>query len=126
MGRRLIMAGFLITGCNAISLKKQASDSVPLPPDPTAARNLVGSSDSYSRIILTVNDDQVIDDLANIPQLAMAFKAVTLLRTAQNGDYKIYLVRLANQLDPVPYINYLKTFPGVTAVELDQMINVVD
>lgn len=95
-------------------------------PDPNSPTNQLSSNEVYAQLLVTVNDDQIIDDFLQVPELEEAFQNVSLLRTSRNGEYKIYMIRLKNRLDPRPYLKYLKACDGVISAEVDSIMGLAN
>ncbi len=80
------------------------------------------AAETYAQIIVTVANDDIMDDLVEVENFNASMDSFYLLGTNQSFANRLYLVRLKAGLNPRNYLTFLTNFPGVLRAEIDQIV----
>lgn len=90
--------------------------------DPERFENQLSNEDAYGQVILTVENDLVIQELNNIVEIKDAIGEITFIRSNNSFQSIVYVVKFKKNINPIPYYNFMENYEGVVAVEFDGII----
>ena len=90
--------------------------------DPERPENQMPSQQAYGQIILTVENDDVIEDLQSIEEIKESIQEITFIKSNNSFESVVYLVQFKKSINPIPYFNFLQEYEGVVAAEFDGIV----
>ncbi len=124
---------FLFLGCQAVpknnAMFSQDTNSInrnvsELNPD--LPSNQLSNEDAYGQLIVTVDSDEVINEIKEIKEIAAAIQELHFLRSNNSFQSLVYVIQFKRNINPIPYHNFIESYEGVLGVEFDGIIGLAD
>jgi len=90
--------------------------------DPNRAENQLFNESAYGQIILTVDSDEVIQEINGIEEIRDAIQEITFVRSNNSFQSIVYVVKFKRNVNPIPYYNFVQSYEGVLAAEFDGIV----